>query len=332
MPSHINEYDYLHLTARIHALEGRLLTRERMARMLDAPTAQEAARILSECGYEEMDLSTAASMDAALARARRRVMDDLRKSAPDPRLVDIFCVRYDYHNAKVLLKAEAVGRAPDALLLEGGRYGASQLKLDYERGDLRRLSEPFRAAIAEAKEILSTTGDPQRSDLVLDRACFQELADLAEAVGSSFLSGYVRLLIDSANLRTSVRAVRMGRDALFLRASLLPGGDVDAAALADAATGGDLTGRFAHTPLREAAALGVTLLRGGSLTEFERACDNAVTAYLSSARRTAFGEAPVIGYLYAREAELTAIRVILTGKLAGLSAELLRERLRDTYV
>ncbi len=332
MPSHINEYDYLHLTARVHALEGKLLTRERMARMLDAPTAQEAARVLTECGYEEMDLSTPAAMDAALAMTRRRVFDDLRKAAPDPGLVDIFCVKYDYHNAKVLLKAEAVGRIPDPLLLDGGRYAPGQLKNDYERGDLRRLSAPFRAALTEAKEVLATSGDPQRADLILDRACFGELTELAQAVGSTFLSGYVRLLIDSANLRAAVRAVRMGRDGHFLRAALLPGGDMDTAALADAALGGDLAARWAHTPLREAAALGAVLLKGGSLTEFERTCDNAVTTYVAAARQAPFGEAPVIGYLYAREAERTAIRVILTGKLAGLSADLLRERLRDTYV
>lgn len=30
-----------------------------------------------------------------------------------------------------------------------------------------------------------------------------------------------------------------------------------------------------------------------------------------------FGEEPVVGYLYAREAEFTAIRTILSGRMAG---------------
>ena len=45
----------------------------------------------------------------------------------------------------------------------------------------------------------------------------------------------------------------------------------------------------------------------------------------------AFGEHPLIGYLYAREAELTTIRIILTGRLAGLDTDAIRERLRDMY-
>ena len=78
--------------------------------------------------------------------------------------------------------------------------------------------------------------------------------------------------------------------------------------------------------------VGADALGGGALTQFERLCDNALTAHVSQARRVPFGEQPLIGYLYARESELTAIRVILTGRLAGLDTETIRERLRESYV
>ena len=70
----------------------------------------------------------------------------------------------------------------------------------------------------------------------------------------------------------------------------------------------------------------------GELTGFGRACDNAVTAYLAQAKRTPFGERVVIGYVYARESELTAIRTILSLRKAGAGAEIIRERLRECYV
>ena len=68
------------------------------------------------------------------------------------------------------------------------------------------------------------------------------------------------------------------------------------------------------------------------MTDFERACDDAVTAYLASERRVPFGEEPVVGYLYAREAEFTAVRTILSGKIAGIAAEDIRARLRMSYL
>ena len=38
------------------------------------------------------------------------------------------------------------------------------------------------------------------------------------------------------------------------------------------------------------------------------------------------------GYLFAREAEQTAIRTVISGRLAGLDADVIRMRLRDSYV
>ena len=46
----------------------------------------------------------------------------MEHAVPDPRLVEIFQIKYDYHNAKAILKAEAVGADPERLLLAGGRY------------------------------------------------------------------------------------------------------------------------------------------------------------------------------------------------------------------
>ena len=73
-------------------------------------------------------------------------------------------------------------------------------------------------------------------------------------------------------------------------------------------------------------------LSGGRLTDFERLCDNAVNDYLKTARLVPFGDAPVVAYLAAKENEFTAIRILLTGKLAGLEPDTIRERLRDAYV
>ena len=49
----------------------------------------------------------------------------------------------------------------------------------------------------------------------------EEMLRAAEAARSQFLLGYVRLSIDSANLRSAVRSARMGKGADFLRRALL---------------------------------------------------------------------------------------------------------------
>lgn len=331
--SKIRDTDYLTLSTRVRAMETRLVTRERMERMLDARTDEEAVKILTECGYEELPALTNAGLDDLLSKARAALYRELSTAAPDRRVVELFQMKYDYHNAKVLVKAAAMGAEPDRMLMEGGRWSPARLRDAFQRDSLGDFSEPFRQAVLRARETLNAGNDPQRADFVLDRAYFQEMADTAKAVGSPFLQGYVRLLIDAANLRSAVRAARIGKGPDFLRQVLLPGGNVDVSVLSSG-RGADLAAVFRAGPLGEAAAAGAALTSPGSgeLTAFERLCDDAVMGYLAQARRIPFGEQAVVGYLYAREAEFTAIRTILSGRMAGLDADTIRERLREAYV
>ena len=50
-----------------------------------------------------------------LASAQAEVFQDLRSAVPDPNLIDVFRIKYDYHNAKVLIKAAARGVEPGPL-------------------------------------------------------------------------------------------------------------------------------------------------------------------------------------------------------------------------
>lgn len=334
MAKKIKDTDYLAISARIRAMENSLLTRERMEQVLDARTDDEAVKILQECGYPELDPTHPEAMDAALSAAREATLADLADSAPDPRYIDIFKLKYDYHNAKAILKASAVGMAPDRLLMDMGRVSTSELKEAVQTGNFENLPARLAAAVAEAKEVLDTTRDPQLSDIVLDRWYYKDMGDAAEDTGSEFLRGYVKVQIDAANLRTLVRTLRMGKNADFLRGVLFEGGEIapDAILTISAAGGSGMTELYAPTRFQAAVEAGAEALHGGALTEFEKLCDDAVGEYLAGAQFVPFGEAPLLGYLAARETEYTNLRILLLGRSTGLSADVIRSRLRASYV
>lgn len=330
----IQDTDYLYLSTRIKALENSLLTRERMERMLDARSDDDAAKVLQECGYPEVNAARPEALDEVLSKAREDIFSDLGESAPDKRYLDIFKLKYDYHNVKVFLKAEAKGVEPDGMLQDMGTIPASELREDIQNGDYSSLPAQLGASIAEAREVLSTTGDPQLCDIALDRGCYAQMMSVAEATGSAFLIGYVRLVVDAINLRTLVRTLRMGKNAEFLKGVLFEGGEVPESAVLTVSmnAGNGMEELYAMTVLKEAAAAGYNSLSGGSLTQFEKLCDDAVGSYLAGARFVAFGEAPLVGYLAARETEFTNIRIIMMGRMSGLDADTIRERLREAYV
>ena len=312
----IHDTDYLFLTTRVRALEGCLLNRGQMEQMLEAGSPEEAARILTDCGYPELETVSAITVGEMLNRERERLFQDLAELVPDPAILAVFQLPHDYHNVKVLLKSEAMGIQEDRLLVDAGRIPS-------------KLGE----AIDKARQVLSATRDPQLGDMVLDRRYFQELLVLAEETGSLFLQGYVQRMIDAANLRTAVRVLRMGQGTEFLEGILFPGGNMEVERLLTGINGGSMLEElYASSPLARAAESGAMAARGGSLTQFEKDCDDAVLDEVRRAQFVAFGEAPVIAYLAAKEAEILAIRIILTGRLADLAPDIIRGRLREAYV
>ena len=323
---------YLYLSAMLRAREAKMLTRDRAERMIDAPSFDEAAKMLTDCGYKDMSGFSAKQVEQALAEHRAEIFAELARMSPDAEPIEIFRMRYDYHNAKIVIKTESGGSDRSDLMSKSGRVSPEELKRSFTEEKYLSLPPVLADAMVEAKSALARSQNPQLADFILDRAYFSELLAASQKLGSAFLRGYAQTMIDAANLRSAVRTMRMGKDADFLKTALIPDGGVDRGRILAAVGSADtLAAMYANSQLADAAAKGAAAAKGGTMTEFELACDNAVTAYLTRARLVSYGEAPVIAYLAAVEGEVTALRMILTGLLAGLPKEKIRERLRDLY-
>lgn len=328
-----NERDYLYASGRIRVLEGKLLNRERARRMIESRTPEDAFRILGDCGYESPALYTAEELEKLLDQERRRVFAMVSEIIPDQQVVAVFQVRYDIHNIKVLLKSAALAGEVPAILSDSGRFSPSRLIPMLREMTLKELPPLLARAITEARDILARTGDPQLMDIQLDRACLKEMLALAQETGSPFLTDYVRLYIDAANLRALVRLKRMEKGSALLHQALTAGGNIPPRPLAQEATDATLETFFSRSPLKEAAKAGASVLKyGTALTDMDRLCDNALMASIRKARTLAFGLPLAAAYLAAKEAEITALRVILSGRLANIPPESIRERTRDYYV
>ncbi|NLC72293.1 MAG: V-type ATPase subunit [Ruminococcaceae bacterium] len=326
----INDTKYLALSTMLRAKESGMLSRDLMDRMLSVQTFDEAARLIVDSGYENLAGADATAIESELGRRRKVAFEEILKIIPQTEPVDIFRLRYDYHNIKTLVKGEG-GEENLKLLSQSGRVAPEELKEAFTVGDYRFLPKSMTEAITKSRALLARTANPQFADFETDRIYFEELTSLAESSGNEFLQGYVRLLADNANLRTAVRTVRMGKDKDFMMLALCPGGNVMGERLADAAfSGGDaVPALFTATPLYKAAALGAEAMKGGELTKFELACDNGISDYVSGAKLKPFGVEAVVEYLTLLETEITSVRMILTGRLAGVNPAKIKERLRD---
>ena len=321
---------YLCLSAMLRAREPKLLSLEKAKRMVDASSFEEAAKSLAELGYADMSDMQAVQINNVLSEHVSEIFDEIDRLSPDS-ITDIFRIKYDYHNTKVIIKSEAQGIKADNLLSNLGRIKPDQLKGYYYNEQYKFMPGKLGEAMAEAKAVLARSANPQMMDFYLDGMCFEEIRLLAAELDNAFVMGYYRILTDSANLKSIVRALRMEKSAAFMNDAVLDGGMAEKSEIISNYGNDDVFKLFSKSNLSGAPEKALTASKGGSLTEFELECDNAVNAYLRKAKYANYGCEPVIAYLAAVEGEVTVVRMILTGRLAGVKGDILKERLRDMY-
>lgn len=335
MPKH-PDTDYLYLSAHLKARERNFFTPQQLQRLILARDEEEVGKLLSEHGWQPIAPGSMDALEKEISRQRRAAFDLLYRYAPDPAIIDLFRLKYDIHNLKVLTKATVQGLDATELLSGAGIYPPKKLTEIFLEKQYYQLSPGLSAGLQEAIELLSRTGDPQLSDLRLDAAKAAEMLRLATESESEFLLGYVRLSIDADNLRVLTRVSLAGKGFDYLRRAIFPGGNT-LVQLPPEINAEWVLGLFGHGFLANAAAAAAAALTGKAtgkelLARLDLACDNALVEYLKTAKLIPFGEAPVISYLLTVEAQLVAIRTIVGGRLAGLSAEHITERLRQSYV
>lgn len=321
----MKDTEFLYATMRVRVNENNLLSPQAIERMADAKTPEEAAKIMSDAGYTDVSPRSFKDIERSLSEMRKSVMEFIREISPCPEICEVFALKYDFHNIKTIIKAAFTGTDAERLLSDSSYIPKEKLVSSIVGGDMSELPEIMRNAIISAKETLAHTRDPQLSDFLLDRAYFKMIKSAAEKSGSEFLKGYVRLLIDVANLRSAVRNLRQGRSGEVLEASLSEGGNIPAAVF----KAYDFEGGFSSSPLADAAKLGADAAAGKTgLTAFEKELDVVLIKYMQSAKYASFDERPLIAYIAARDAEAMSIRIIMAGKLEGLSGDEIRSRLR----
>lgn len=268
--SKINDRDYLAVSATVRAREAKMLTREKKERMIDASSFEDAAKILIECGYEDMSAMNASQIEKVLSKHRTRIFDDIEKQVPENEVVDAFRLKYDYHNAKVLVKGEGANIDGAYLMSGSGRVSPTEFTEAFNTRDYRNLPDKLSEALDEARGLLSRTGNSQLADFILDKAYFEELHEMGERLYSLFLSEYIALSVDVTNFNTIVRIVRMGGDFEFFKKAMIDGGSIDAERVAKAALSGESFGQmFIGTPFEQAATEAESAVKGAELTAFE---------------------------------------------------------------
>lgn len=321
------ETRYAYSVARVRVAELNMLTKSRLERMLDSDRVSGAVRVLHEAGYPENN-----NYEDMLREETAKLYDYLKGISPEPEVFDIFAYRYDSHNIKVLLKSELSGADTEGLLADNGVVDKNALSILVRERDLGKVQPEFEKAIIESLDTYARTKDPQIIDILVDGAYFKLYLRMASATGSKFLLKLAAKIIDIANISAFIRVKSKMEDLDLLSRVLIPGGEIKVKEYLDSFSKDIESFRDVLKGTGYGELLDILTEATGSVTEFEKACDNHVMKFIRNYRHKAFGIEPLIGYMLGKETDIKNARIILVGKINRMNSDIIRERLRNGYV
>ena len=338
MSGKYRETDYLYASARIRALEAGLLGEEALWRMAEAKSSAEILSALPDFGFtlcrEGVDGTGAVDREATLVSLLLGGFRDV-EDMTDENTVRFLRHPYDCNNIKTLIKCFSRGLLPDGMLFDGlGTLSAEEVRTAFAHKDYSAFPQHMAQAIPHAETAFAETGNPQQVDLILDGACYADMKEAAFTAGADFGVRWVEMKIDLTNVMICVRLMRMGQtpsNAALLDEALLSGGALDTALFREmfSADESQLGDRLATTHY---AALTALLQNGAPLSALEKQTDDICMELIRTAKWVPFGIEVPIGYVLALETIVKNLRILLAGKDAGFSPEVIRERLRKSYV
>lgn len=321
----MSDMDYVFAVARIRVKETKLLTDADVRQMVSMKDDTEVLNYLIDKGWGDGSSKTAEEVLLAEEDKTWALMRELKIPSS---IFDVLAYPKLYHNLKAGIKEVATVDVPNHIYYDIEGFDEERVKRIIAEKDYNALPEHMRAAAKQAYEVLVATGDGQRCDCIIDRACLEASLEAGKKSKNALLRDYEEETVAVTDIKIAVRSAKTGKSLNFLKEALAPCGSIDVNGLAVAASRSmeNLLEFLEGRGYREAAEA-----IKESPSAFERWCDNRVIDTILPQKRNPASAGPIIAYYLARENEIKTARIILTAKANGFSEDSTRERVRKMY-
>ncbi|MEG0442473.1 MAG: V-type ATP synthase subunit C [Carnobacterium sp.] len=322
--------------ARIRVYESNLLRNDQFERMLQAPDFEEALNVLKDTPYRNdiEQLKETKDYDLMLVNELQRMYAELFSISPEPNLVELFSLRYSYHNLKVLLKEYFTKNDFTTMLIPIGKNSISTLRQAVETSRSDDLDQEYLTSILEVKTDYEEYYNIQSIDIILDRRYFTHLKQLAIKIEDPKVLELIVLYIDLNNLSTLTRAISQKRSRNFLTTILSDAGSMPIEELISLGSESleEAGKKLAEGKYREIVTASIRSDNQElSPVKIDLATDDAFMEKMKDAKLEVFGPMPLLAYIYAKENEVKNLRLVLVGKENKLPLEEVTERMRINY-
>lgn len=314
---------------------ARMMKWNDLVRMAGCRDLASLDTLLRDFDYPDSKDIVNGDVELFIRKTQRYLYDQIFTGLPGREDLVVFLYPFDYHNIKVCLKCEFQGKPPDEnQLISTGEIDWKVMVAMIRDRNYSRMRPLMQKATAEAIDTFGKTGDPQEIDLILDRACYQDIAKKAEETESAYILELVSAQVDIFNLKNLARAKILNRSWSFFKKIMLPAGSIpERFFLSNYEDSLPQIGDKLPDPNMKEALVegGQHLEETGDFTLLEKKLHNALMAVTRKAENYTSGIEPVAGYWYAKELEIDNVRIIMNGIVIGLEPEEITDMLRDPW-
>lgn len=323
----MNRTEFASVVPKVKVWESKLLSKSFYDKIIDTISLEESLKILQETPYgayiEE------GNIENSLKESFVRECKEINSMPQCGDIMKFISLKYDYHNIKTLIKSEILNKDFSYILSPLGTIKEEELSEKIKNNNLSDLDEKFKLAIENGFALYESCKDFQEVDIFLDKYMFVHMNEFVKNINTQFVYDYFKSLIDVTNIKTVLRLVKMDKEKSYLKKVLIENGRIELSIFESILTDGieSASSRLSHTKYSDLMKEKIT-----SLSSFEKLVDDYITSIMKSAKLIGLGMEPIFAYLYAKEMELKNLRIILAGKLNNVDADIIKERLRDSYV
>lgn len=301
----IDKMNYIQTAARVKVEEKKLLNKAKLNRMIESNTAQEALKILGETDYIKSMIGITQEQDfyKILQNEKETVYKFAKEIAKDGILcVEILELKTVFQHLKKTLKFEIKDK--------------KTFEID------NKYVQEYTLAMKEYEK----TNDVEMAMVLLDKLYFKKLKELCDKLGLDILNEYCDILIKSYNLLTFLRLKNQKRTYKYAQKCLINDENLLKIYEQDSNYIQTLEKYF------DDKMLWATYAKYKSIASIEKYLDNLIVKLIIKYKNINYGLEPVVTYVLAKEYEMSAIRLILTGKINKIPNDIIKERLREIYV
>lgn len=316
----MKEANQYYANGRVAVMSTKTFGADKFQRLIDCVTLQEAVKVLQENGIGQgVTLDNANDYDSLLTAELDHAMGELKELCIDVNTLKYFLCKYDYLNAKVLMKCKYMRIDGLNLCYYNASYNPQDMQQAILSDDYGMFSK--RMAVACDKidmEFAQGNRSAQLIDTVLDKAMYADMKHYATFSQMPTLRKVFAWQVDTTNIMLAVRFIKAGLTLEQLHEVFIDGGSVNKQSI-DALWNDDVS--LLTEDYRKFYSL---IKRDNTFVTAEKEQKQHIRVLFSTNPDT-LSVQPVIDYFLQKVSDVDKIRLVLVGIKGGTDKEKIKE-------